>query len=172
MRRLYAREATQEEQKALEKGLRSGSAFSVRRSQIILSSGMDKRNTREIAEQYRVSDQCVRNVIREFEREGIACLEEKSHRRRDNQSGFNEEGLSRLKDLIRQSPRSYGHESSVWTLEKLAQTCWKERISSRRVSVAGARVGLRKLGINWQRAKHRINSPDPHYAHKKSVVTS
>lgn len=154
----------------MNKGLRSSSAFTVRRSQIILSSGVKGKNTREIAEQYGVSDQCVRDVIRAFEREGIACLKEKSHRRQDNQSGFDEEGLSRLKDLIRQSPRSYGHESSVWTLESLAQTCWKERVSRRPVSIAGVRVGLRKLGINWQRAKHRINSPDPHYAPKKSDV--
>lgn len=171
MRRLYAREPRGEEQKALEKGLRSGSAFTVRRSQIILSSGVDRRNAREIAEQYRVSGQCVRDVIRAFEREGIACLEEKSHARHDNQSGFHEEGLSRLKDLIRQSPRSYGHESSIWTLEMLAQTCWEQKVSTHPVSVDGMRGGLRKLGVNWQRAKHRINSPDPHYRHKKSVET-
>ena len=143
----------------------------MRRSQIILSSGVEGKNARENAEQYRVSDQCVRDVIRAFEREGIACLEEKSHRRHDNQSGFDEEGLSKLQDLIRQSPRSYGHESSIWTLAMLAQTCWEEGISTRPVSVAGVRVGLRKSGINWQRAKHRINSPDPNYGHKKSVVT-
>jgi transposase len=171
MRRLYAREPKKEEQEVLNKGLRSSSACTVRRSQIILSSGVKRKNTREIAEQYGVGDQCVRDVIRAFEREGVACLKEKSHRRHDNQSGFHEEGLSRLKDLIRQSPRSYGHESSIWTLEMLAQTCWEQKVSTRPVSVDGVRGGLRKLGVNWQRAKHRINSPDPHYAHKKSVET-
>ncbi len=171
MRRLYAREPTLEEREVLKKGLRSGSAFTVRRSQILLSSAIGKRNTREIAEQLRISDQCVRNVIRAFEQAGLSCLEKKSSARQDNQSGFDEPGLSRLKALLWQSPREYGHESSIWTLGTLAQTCLAHGISTREVSVAGVRVGLRKLGINWQRARHRINSPDPHYAHKKSVAT-
>lgn len=171
MKRLYAREPEQEEQEVLNKGLRSRNAFTVRRSQIILSSGVERKNTREIAEQYGISGQCVRDVIRAFEKEGIACLEEKSHGRHDNQSSFDEEGLSKLKELVRHSPRSYGHESSIWTLEMLAETCWKQNISLRPVSVDGLRCGLRKLGVNWQRAKHWINSPDPHYAHKKSVET-
>ncbi len=171
MKRIYARELTQEEQQALEQGLRSSSAFTVRRSQILLSSAIGKRNTREIAEQLRISDQCVRNVIRAFEQAGLTCVEKKSSARQDNQSGFDEPGLSRLKALLRQSPRKYGHASSIWTLGTLAQTCLAQGVSTRTVSVAGVRVGLRKLGINWQRARHRINSPDPHYAHKKSVAT-
>jgi transposase len=172
MKRIYAREPTQEEQQALEQGLRSSSAFTVRRSQILLSSAINKRNAREIAEQLRLSDQGVRNVIRAFEQEGLACLEKKSSARQDNQSAFDESGLKRLQGLVRESPRKYGHESSIWTRETLAQTCWEERVSTRPVSVAGAGGGLRQLGIDWQRARHRINSPDPHYAHKKSVVTS
>ena len=172
MKRLYAREPEPEEEKILKRGLRAKSAFTVRRSQIVLSSGVAGQNAREIAEQYGVSDQCVRDVIRAFEEDGVGCLEEKSHRRDDNQSGFDEEGLRRLKELIRQSPRSYGHESSIWTLEMLAQTCWEKKVSLRPVSVDGVRGGLRKLGVNWQRAKHWINSPDPHYAHKKSAETS
>ena len=172
MKRIYARELTQEEQEALEQGLRSSSAFTVRRSQILLSSAIDKRNAREIAEQLRISDQCVRNVIRAFEQEGLACLEKKTTAREDNQSAFEESGLEWLQGLVRESPRQYGHESSIWTLETLAETCWGEGISTRPVSVAGVGGGLRKLGIDWQRARHRINSPDPYYAHKKSVVTS
>ena len=172
MKRIYVRELTQEERAALEQGLRSPIAFTVRRSQILLSSAIDKRHAQEIAEQLLISDQCVRNVIRAFEREGLGCLEQKSSARPDKQSAFDEPGLKRLHSLVRESPRQYGHERSLWTLETLAQTCGEEGISTRPVSVAGVRGGLRKLGINWQRARHRINSPDPHYAHKKSDVTS
>jgi transposase len=172
MKRRYARDLTQEERDTLEQGLRSSSAFTVRRSQILLSSAIDKRNAREIAEQLRISDQCVRNAIRAFEQEGLACLEKKSSARQDNQSAFEEQGLERLRGLVRESPRQYGHESSIWTLETLAETCWTEGISTRPVSVAGVSGGLRKVGIDWQRARQRINSPDPHYAHKKSGVTS
>lgn len=172
MKRLYARELTQAEREALEQGLRASSAFTVRRSQILLSSAIDKRNAREIAEQLHISDQCVRNVIRAFGQVGLACLEKKSTARQDNQSAFDGPGLARLQALVRETPRKYGHENSIWTLASLAQTCWAEGISTRAVSVAGVRVGLRQLGIDWQRAKQRINSPDPHYAHKKSAATS
>ncbi len=171
MRQIIARELTTDERQELEKGLRSTSAFTVRRSQILLSSAVDRWNAREIGEQLRISDQCVRNVIHAFEQEGLVCLKEKSRARHDNQSAFDEKGLSRLQDLMRQTPRSYGHQSSLWTLELLAQTCWAERISTRPLSVAGVQGGVRKLGINWQRARHRINSPDLHYAHKKSAAT-
>jgi len=172
MKRLYARELTEEEQQIVKQGLRSSSAFTVRRSQILLSSAIDRRNAREIAEQLRISDQCVREVLRAFEQEGVGCLEKKSAARQDNQSGFDEAGLKRLQELVRESPREYGHESSLWTLETLAQTCWREQVSTRAVSVAGVRGGLRKMGIDWQRARHRINSPDQHYAHKKRDGTS
>jgi len=143
MKKVYVREMTEEERQAVEKGLRSGSAFMVRRSQIILSSAGEKRKAQEIGEHLRVSDQCVRNVIKAFEREGVKCLEEKRHARKDNQSGFDLEGLAGLKELVRQSPRSHGHESSIWTLEMLAQTCWEEKISTRPISVSGVSGGLR-----------------------------
>ena len=163
MKRIIVRELTQEEREVLEQGLRSPSAFTVRRSQILLSSAIDKRSAGAIAEQLRISDQCVRNVIRAFEQEGLACLEKKTSARQDNQSAFEMDGLEHLRGLVRESPRQYGHESSIWTLETLAETCWAEGISTRSVSVDGVRGGLRKLGIDWQRARHRINSPDPHY---------
>ena len=123
MREIYARELTEEERRDLEKGLRSARAFRVRRSQIILRSAVDKQKAGEIAEQLRISEQCVRNVIKAFEQEGMNCLEEKSRVRRDNQSAFEEEGLVQLKELIRESPRSHGHKSSIWSLEMLAETC-------------------------------------------------
>jgi transposase len=77
----------------------------VRRSQILLSSAIDKRHAREIAAQLRISDQGVRNVNRAFEQEGLACLKKKASARQDNQSAFEEPSLERLQGLVRESPR-------------------------------------------------------------------
>lgn len=171
MRPIYVRELTQEEHGALQKGLRSSSAFTVRRCQIILSSGQG-RTSSQIAAQLHCSDQAVRNAIRAFEREGLGCLKEKSHARHDQQSAFDEAGCDRLREVIHLSPRSFGHESSVWTLDMLAETCWQEGLISR--PVGGDNVGyvLRQMGISWRRAKHWIRSPDVHYAHRKKDETS
>jgi transposase len=171
MRPIHVRELTREEQGTLQKGLRSSSAFTVRRCQIILSSAQG-RTSSQIAAQLHCSDQTVRNAIWSFELEGLSCLKEKSHARHDQQSAFNEVGQDRLREIIRLSPRTLGHESSVWTLDMLAESCWQERLVSRPVS--GDNVGyiLRQMGISWRRAKHWIRSPDEHYAHRKKDEAS
>ena len=171
MRPIYVRALTEQERRTLEQGLRSSSSFTVRRCQMLLSSAAGK-TANQIAAELHCSGQGVREVIHAFEREGVSCLQEKSHARREPQSAFDEAGRERLREVIRQSPRQFGHETSVWTLALLAETCEREGIASR--SVNGDNVGsvLREMGIDWRRAKHRIRSPDGHYAHRKKDETN
>ena len=93
------RELTEEEREVLQAGLRSSSAFTVRRCQILLTSAEGRLKPREIAERLRCSDQFVRNAIRPFHREGLACLRE----------------------MIRQSPRAFGQETGVWAPDLLVE---------------------------------------------------
>ena len=171
MRPIYVRELTEQEGRTLEQGLRSSSAFTVRRCQILLSSAAGK-TANQIAAELHCSGQGVREVIHAFEKEGVGCLQEKSHARREPQSAFDKAGRDRLREVIRQSPRQFRHETSVWTLALLAETCEREGIASR--SVSGDNVGsvLRELGIDWRRAKDRIRSPDGHYAHREKDETN
>lgn len=171
MRSIYVRAVTDEEWRVLEKGLRSSSAFTVRRCQILLSSAKGKR-ANQIGAELHCSGQAVRNTIHAFETEGLACLTEKSHGRHDRQSAFGEADRERLRELIRLSPRRFGHEASVWTLELLAETCWRVGIVSRPVKGHQVSPVLRELGIDWRRAKHRIRSPDEHYEHRKKDETN
>jgi transposase len=138
---------------------------------MLLSSAAGKKAS-QIAAELHCSSQGVREVIHAFEREAVGCLQEKSHARREPQSAFDEAARDRLQEVIRQSPRQFGHETSVWTLALLAETCECEGIASR--SVNGDNVGsvLREMGIDWRRAKHRIRSPDGHYAHRKKDETN
>jgi transposase len=96
-------------------------------------------------------------------------LQEKSHARREPQSAFDEAGRERLREVIRLSPRQFGHETSVWTLALLSETCQHEGIASRPVNSDNVGYVLREMGIEWRRAKHRIRSPDEHYAHRKKT---
>jgi len=137
---------------------------------MLLSSAAGKTAS-QIAAELHCSGQGVREVIQAFEREGVGCLQEKSHARREPQSAFDKAGRDRLREVIRQSPRQFGHETSVWTLALLAETCEREGIASRAVSADNVGHVLREMGIDWRRAKHRIRSPDGHYTHRKKDET-
>lgn len=168
MKKLYAREITEKERKKLKEGLRSSSAFTVRRSQIILMSADEKLKAQEIAKQLKCSDQCVRDAIRAFGLEGVACLQTKSRARHTQQATFRGESLEWLKGVIHQSPRNFGYETSLWTLTLLAELAHKHGYSERQVRPETVGRALGEAGMNWNRVKHWINSPDAHYRVKKS----
>ena len=170
MKPIFVRKLTEEEHRSLQKALQSPSSFTVRRCQILLSSAKGKK-ARQIASELHCSDQTVRDAIHTFEQEGLAYLEEKSHARNDVQTAFDAESRERLRQLIRTSPREVGHESSVWTLDLLAQSCWAKKISSRPVNRDNVGLVLREMGISWRRAKQWIRSPDAHYEHRKKDET-
>jgi hypothetical protein len=66
------------------------------------------------------------------------------------------------------SPRSFGYETSLWTLTLLAEVSFKEGLTTWQVSADTMSRTLNQIGVDWQRAKQHITSPDPAYAAKKS----
>jgi transposase len=168
MKALRVRDITPEERQVIEQGLRSASAFTLRRCQILLMSADEGLKPREIGERLQCSDQCVRDTLRTFEREGTASLTTKSRARQTPQATFDTAGRRWLAEVIRQSPRTLGYETSLWTLKLLAQLAQREGWSNRVVRPETIGRALQEAGINWRRAKHRITSPDEHYAVKKS----
>ncbi len=169
MKPLYVRKMTTEEVKKLKQGLRSSSAFTVRRSQILLKS-QTRQKAQEIAQEIHCSDQTVREVIRAFESEGLKCLQEKSRARLDQQALIDTAGNERLREIIKLSPRTLGHETSVWTRPLLAEVLHKEGFTKRVVSPSTITESLKRVGIAWRRAKDWVRSPDPHYGHRKKDV--
>ena len=168
MKALRVRDITTEERVVIEQGLRSASSFTVRRCQILLMSADEGLKAREIGEQLRCSDQCVRDALRAFEREGTASLAMKSRARQTPQATFDAKGREWLTEVVKQSPRTVGYETSLWTLKLLAQFAQREGWSASVVRPETVGRALRKAGINWRRAKQRITSPDEHYAVKKN----
>ena len=70
---LSIRHVTDEERAALETGLRSHEAFTVRRCQIVLASAEGQKPS-QIATTLHCAPQTVRNVIHAFDARGLACV--------------------------------------------------------------------------------------------------
>ena len=167
---IFVRELTQDERKQLEAGLRSGSAFVLRRSQIVLSSSRGERAP-AIAQALGCNDETVRDVIRAFNAHGLEALARRSSRPHEVHAAFSQGGAERLKGLLHESPRKCGKETSVWTLELAAEVSFEQGLTAYRVSDETVRMALLRLGVRWQRDKDWITSPDPAYARKKTRAT-
>jgi transposase len=168
---MFVRPPTEEERQALAAGLRSGDAFTLRRSQIVLASARGER-VPGIARALGCGEQTVRNAIRAFDARGVAALVEGSSRPHTIHAAFDGEGAERLRALLHRSPREFGHATSVWTLELAADAAYAEGLTAMRVSDETVRATLARLGIRWRRAKHWITSPDPAYAQKNGAATA
>ena len=167
MRPLYVRDLSEEEKQALQAGLQSGAAFTMRRCQILLHSANGFK-ARQIAERLLCSDETVRVAIHAFHEEGLTCLEERSHRPHSATFSFNDVGLARLPDIVASSPRAYGQEHSLWSLERLAQVCHTEGLTETVVSYETMRDAVHRADIDWKRARKRMQSTDPAYEIKKA----
>jgi transposase len=167
---VYVRELTEEERERLKTGLRSQDRFEIRRSQILLASAR-KETARRIARILGCDDQTVRNVIQKFNAIGLDVLKAGSHRPHNISAAFAPEKIEQLKDILHQSPRNFGKETSLWTLNLLAEVSFSEKVAERLVTGEAIRITLKRFDISWKRAKHWITSPDPAYLLKKNSVT-
>jgi transposase len=168
---LFVRRPTDAERQALEAGLRSPAAFTLRRCQVVLASARGE-TAPAIARTLGCSDQTVRNAIHAFAAAGAAALAPGSKRPRTLHAAFDAATAERLRDLLHRSPRDFGHRTSLWTLELAAQTAHAEGLTATRVTGETVRATLARLGIGWKRAKGWITSPDPAYQRKKAPATA
>jgi transposase len=170
---LYVRPLTDAERGSLEAGLRSADAFVLRRCQAVLASARGEPVPR-IAAVLGCDQQTVRNAIHAFERDGAAgCLVRRSKRPHRIRAKLDAAGAERLRALVLQrSPRGFGKDTGVWTLDLAADVAVEQGITAERVSDETVRMALERLGVAWKRAKHRISSPDPQYARKKGRATA
>jgi transposase len=167
---IFVRPLTSEEQQQLRAGRRSAEAFTLRRCQILLLSA-EGHTPRQIARQLGCTDQTARNAIHAFNQQGEGCLCERSSRPKSAAPIFDEAKCGRLKALLHSSPREAGKARSIWTLALVAEVCFENKLTESLVSDETIRTTLKRMGVNWQRARAWISSPDPAYARKKRRVT-
>jgi transposase len=168
---IFVRSLSEEEREALQAGLRSKDAFTLRRCQILLASSRGEYAPR-IARSLGCGQQTVRDAIHEFDERGLDALAAKSSRPRRTRDAFDERSAELLREMLHSSPREFGYETSLWTLEMAAEAAFREGLTNRRVSGETIRATLsRLLGVRWMRAKRWITSPDPLYERKKGGAT-
>jgi hypothetical protein len=77
----------------------------------------------------------------------------------------------RLRAILHQPPRAFGHARSTWTLALLARTAHEQELSPTELPVETIRQALLRLGVGWKRAKRWLTSPDPAYAQRNAGAT-
>ena len=164
---LYIRHVTDAERAALEAGLRSSAAFTVRRCQILLASA-ERQPPSRIAKTLRCAPQTVRNVLHAFDARGLACVQHGSNVPITVEPVLHAEKREQVRAILHQSPRTFGQPVSVWTLKRLAEVCHEQGLSDTTLSCPTMLDAIVRLGVNWSRAKHWIVSPDPAYERKKT----
>ncbi|HEX5501814.1 MAG TPA: helix-turn-helix domain-containing protein [Thermomicrobiales bacterium] len=158
------------ERATVARGLRSPTAFTLRRSQILAASARGEPAPR-IARQLGCDEQTVRNAIHAFNRQGVAALTKRSCAVHTEQAAFTPAAVEQLRALLHRSPRDFGYKTSLWTLELAAEEAHKQGLTATRVTGETIRATLARLGVRWLRAKRWITSPDPEYARKKGGAT-
>lgn len=133
LKALQGRALTSEEYEARQTGLRSPSAFTVRRSQLWLMREAGLKAA-AIGRRLRCSDPWVRAAIQALEAEGVTGLQAKSRARHRPPAPFDVAGREGLKSVSRQSARSFGSDSSRWTLARLAQVAQQPGYRQRQVT--------------------------------------
>jgi transposase len=165
---LFIQSLSAEEKRALEAGLRSRNAFTLRRAQILLASARGERPL-QIATYLGCNNQTVLNALHAFQREGLECLRARSSAPHRVHAIWSRERDDELRELLHRSPRLFGKPQSVWTLQRLAEVCFEQGMTSQELSGESIRRILERLDMNWKRAKHWMTSPDPHYTRKKAA---
>jgi len=168
---IYVRPLIKQEREAVEAGLRSSDAFTLRRCQIVLASNRGKRAS-QIAQDLSCDGDTVTKAINAFNEQGLEALTPRSHAVHTPQAAFAAQAAERLKAIVRQSPRNFGKETSLWTLELAAEVSFEQGLIPKRVSDETIRNTLKRLGVQWKRAKQWITSPDPAYGRKKTTGTA
>ena len=166
------RPLTDAERQALEAGLRSSEAFTLRRCQILLASARGE-HVPAIARTLGCDEQTVRNAIHAFARDGLAALAPGSSRPQTIQAAFDAAGAEALAGAAAPQPARLRPPDQPLDLGAGRRGRRStEGLTAARVSGETVRATLARSGVRWQRAKRWITSPDPAYARKKASATA
>lgn len=170
MKPIFVRQPTTDELPALQAAVRGQDAFALRRAQIILASA-DQQTVTQLAKHWHCSGEAVREVIHAFNQHGLACLRRGSNRALSQKPQLDPSKAAAVQAILHQSPRQFGLQHSLWSLERLAVVLQQQGLTAQVVSIETVRQALQRLGLKWRKARRHITSPDPAYAAKKNAGT-
>ena len=167
------RPLTDAERQALEAGLRSPTAFTLRRCQILLASARGE-HVPAIARTLGCSEQTVRNAIHAFDAGRAGGADARAPPApRTIHAAFDAAGAERLAGAAaplpaRLRPPDQPLDAGRWR----PRSAYAQGLTAARVTGETVRATLARLGVRWRRAKRWITSPDPAYARKKAAATA
>jgi hypothetical protein len=157
---IFVRPLLDAEREVLTAGLRSSDAFVLRRCQILLASARGEI-PRVIGAQLGGDDQTGRNAIAAFHAVGCAALQPGSSRPHTIHPAFAPAQGAQRRAILHQSPRTFGHPPSLWTLPLAAAVSFAQGIPALRGTGETVRATLARFGIRGKRAKLWLTSPAP-----------
>ena len=158
------------ERETLEAGLRSPDAFTLRRCQILLASTGARMPTRSPAPWAATPRRRATPSTPSTRRAtagASARLQTSTHRSQGFQGPQQAEAL---RELLHHTPREYGKDTTLWTLDLAAEVSFEEGLTEERITGETVRATLARMGVRWERAKRWITSPIPS-THEKGGAT-
>ncbi|NEV64782.1 helix-turn-helix domain-containing protein [Thiorhodococcus minor] len=150
---LFIRPLTASERQALAAGLSSPDAFTQRRCKILLANVAGK-TAPKIAASLGCAQQTVLNALNAFEREGLGCLVEKSHRTKKTRRPLIQgHSAEKICSILRRDPREFGKPHRRWTYAAVAEVAFEQGLSERAVSEETIRQVILRLGLDWKQAR-------------------
>ncbi len=162
----YVRSLTMAEGEHLQRVLRRGKdRTAIRRAQVVLMSAQGFR-VQQIADATHLHEEYVRELLRQFTRDGVAILKKKP--RSGRPPAFTEEERSVVAEYALCPPRALGQPFSRWSLEKLRRFLIQRRVV-RSIGLQTLCRILEERKIRLQRTKTWKESNDPDFDRKKNA---
>ena len=127
-------------------------------------SGQGMR-VREISSQLGMSEEYLRELIRNFNGAGFSAL--KQRRRYGRPPRLSEEERSLIVEIATAPPQAFGRPFNQWSLRKLQEFLVTRKLVSP-VSYTTIRRVLKQSKVSFQRTRTWKRSKDPHYDAKKT----
>lgn len=131
--------------------------------QIILLAGEQRFTAPTIARVVRQDEQTVRNWFGRYQAEGVEGLKDRPMP--GGPAKVTKEYEEQLCAAARRRPRSLEQPSSLWTLQRLADSMAEQ--TGIRVFYETVRGVLARKGMVLSRPQYKISRPDPEYEGKK-----
>ena len=151
---------------AVALGVRSSNASTRRRRQI-RAARIRGDHIPRLARSLSCDEQTARTARHAFNARGVAALTKRSCAVHTAQAACTPAAAEAVRALLYRRPRDFGHQPSLWTLDRAAEAAHRQGLTAAQVTGEPIRATLVRLGVRGLRAKTWLTSPDPAYARNK-----
>ena len=166
--KIFVRQLTQEEKDVVEHASKSNDAFMRERAKAIIHSSQGLKVS-EICKKMGKEKRSVLSAIKEFNRNGLACLQRGKTTGRKPK--FTPQQKAEILAVVNTDPRKHGKNFTVWSLPKLKGHIIENKIVDH-ISIETLRQILRHGNKKYKKSRKWLYSNAPQFAKKNSKLTS